>query len=602
MGKNFIFAVQQPKIMRTFLLVSFLFIASRSFADYTTPGTYVKWTLNDLVTNSGGNVTFSSGEYSVSGIITIATNDTLSITSDAVVKFAVNTHFLVNGTIIVNPTNSVLFTATDQVAGFNGMRLDFSTASVLKKLTLEYAISLNIRDCSPPIDSCIFRYNNNNASTTFGNGAISLLRCNSAITNCQFINNKRAAIQGGSNISNAPKIIGCLFMGNNTTNQNVPQINLGASGTDTTKILYNQILAASTNSGGIGFLPIGTVNTVITGNVIKNNRYGITLNGGSGINSMISYNQIDSNNTQNNPNLGGSGIAFSGGSATSHQNSIVTGNVIRWNLWGITIQNYAKPNLGDLSNSDTSDDGKNWFVGNTNTTTPGIHLYNNSPDDIMAQGNYWGSNDAAAIEAGIYHQPDNAAYGLVNYSNYVLPVELLSFSASVADRSVLLKWKTSTEVNSDHFEIEKSFDGRAFDYAGSVIAAGNSSGVRYYSFIDNSYNRSADVFYRLKIKDKDGRYKYSPVISIRLIVADVVKIFPTIISTGQLLTAEITSNKEQIIHIYCYDASGKLLSHSTEAVAAGSNHFTVIPPFYKGEMFIKINGDDLGKTIRVIKL
>jgi hypothetical protein len=601
-GKYSIFAAQQSKLMKALLPVLFWLISLPCLADYTTPGSSVKWTLNDLVTNSGGNVTFSSGEYSVSGIITIATNDTLSITSDATVKFAVNTHFLVNGTIIINPPNSVVFTATDQSLGFNGMRLDFSTASYLKKLTLEYAISLNIRDCSPAIDSCIFRYNNNNASTTFGNGAVSLLRCNSVISNCQFLNNKRAAIQSGSNINNAPKIIGCLFTGNNTTNQNVPQINLGASGTDTTRILYNQILAASTNSGGIGFLPIGTTNAVITGNVIKNNRYGITFNGGSNINSLISYNQIDSNNTQNNPSLGGSGIAFSGGSASSHQNSIVTGNIIRWNLWGITIQNGAKPNLGDLSNTDTSDNGKNWFSGNTNASTPGIHLYNNSPDAIMAQGNYWGSNDPSAIEAGIFHQPDNASLGLVDYSTYVLPVELFSFTASVTDKAVQLNWKTSTEINSNYFEVEKSDNGTSYRKLGVVKAAGASSSILNYSYTDLTYDPSTGAFYRLKIIDKDGRYKYSPVINIKPSAHDEnVKLFPTVLRPGEQLTLQMNIIKDRVVNIYFYDVSGKMLCRLSEVVIPGRNRLTIKNiPSVPGNLFVKIVCSEFSKTIPVI--
>ncbi|MBA2760805.1 MAG: hypothetical protein H0U39_02375, partial [Segetibacter sp.] len=78
-----------------------------------------------------------------------------------------------------------------------------------------------------------------------------------------------AAIQGGANIANAPRIIGNLFQGNNTLNLNVPQINLGATGNDTVRIMNNQMLRASSNSGGIGFLPLGNANVIITGNVIK---------------------------------------------------------------------------------------------------------------------------------------------------------------------------------------------------------------------------------------------------------------------------------------------------------------------------------------------
>src|SRR5690606_32460539 len=133
---------------------------------------------------------------------------------------------------------------------------------------------------------------------------------------------------------------------------------------------------AAIRSGGIGFLQLGDVYTVITGNTILNNRYGIVLQGGSNINALVSYNHIEGNNIEGNPNLGGSGISFAGGSAGSHQNTIVTGNLLKNNLWGITIQGRAMPNLGNLLNGDTTDDGKNHFVNNNNLGVPGVDLYN----------------------------------------------------------------------------------------------------------------------------------------------------------------------------------------------------------------------------------
>ena len=115
------------------------------------------------------------------------------------------------------------------------------------------------------------------------------------------------------------------------------------------------------------------------------------------------------------------------------------------------------PNLGNLINTDTADDGKNFIYGNTNATTPNIELYNNNVDDIMAQGNYWGSDDLTTIEARIFHRPDNPLLGTVNYTNYItLPIELTLFNGNLSNGVVTLKWTTSSENNSDHFKIEKS--------------------------------------------------------------------------------------------------------------------------------------------------
>jgi hypothetical protein len=408
------------KIFTTFLLLSLLFI-SNAFAGYNTPGTGVRWNLDDLVANSGGVVTFGSGFYTINDTVKISKNDTLYITVDATVKFALNKSLAASGVLFIDPPTNVLFTALDTNNRYTTVRIDSNSATIVRNLTMEYASGgLRIADCSPLIDSCTFRYNN--TVSTFQNGTIALFRSSAIIQNCLFMNNSRACIQGGANIANAPKIYYNVMVGNNMTNQNVPQINIGQTGTDTCKVIGNQILRSSTNSGGIGFLPIGTCNAYISGNKIINNRYGITLNGGSNINAIISYNQIDSNNTQNNPNLGGSGISFSGGGATSHQNSIVTGNLIRWNLWGITVVGNpvgsagSRPNIGNLTNADTTDDGKNVFVNNTNGTTPFIDLYNNSNDSVYAQGNYWNTSNLDSVALKIFDVTDNPALGPVYWT------------------------------------------------------------------------------------------------------------------------------------------------------------------------------------------
>ena len=92
---------------------------------------------------------------------------------------------------------------------------------------------MRLLDTNPLIDSCIIRYNcGGNSSITVP--AINLFRSNTIISNCKIFRNAKAAIGGGANISNAPQILYNVIYENNTANGNVPQINLGASGSGTT--------------------------------------------------------------------------------------------------------------------------------------------------------------------------------------------------------------------------------------------------------------------------------------------------------------------------------------------------------------------------------
>jgi hypothetical protein len=615
--------LKNPCIMKkpllSLLLIAYCLLPVVSSANnYPTPGTGVKWTLDQLVANSGGDVTFSGGAYNVNDTIFISLNDTLNITADAIVKFATGTYLDVNGVLIINPPTGVTFTAQNTANRYLGMRIDSSNGTRINKLTFEYANSLRVFDCSPLIENSIFRLNTQ--GTTFGNAAVSVFRSKVTINNCQFIDNQRAAIQGGANIANAPIITNCTFIGNNTTNQNVPQINLGASGVDTTRIIGNQILRASTNSGGIGFLPIGDVRAIIKGNVIRNNRYGITLNGGANINAIISYNQIDSNNTQGNPNLGGSGISFSGGSSTSHQNVIVTGNTFTANLWGITIVGNpigtgsgAQPNLGNLTNTDTTDDGKNRFINNTNTNTPGIDLYNNSVDPIFAQGNYWNTNLQSGVESRIFHTPDNAVLGLVNYSNYIVtPALFLSFTAAPGTNgnSVVLNWGVVNETNSSVFAIERSFDGVNFGFINQVNAAGpgNTIAPRDYTYTDQPVNYfNAPIYYRLKLVNANGSFQYSQVVAVTLALnnngGQLIRIFPTVINPTQVPTLEVTSPIQQFLSMVVFDAAGKRLKELRHGVIAGTTRSLLpldLPVVAKGWIYVKIKAEGIDATIPLL--
>ncbi len=92
-----------------------------------------------------------------------------------------------------------------------------------------------------------------------------------------------------------------------------------------------------------------------------------------------------------------------------------------------------------------------------------------------------------------------------------LPLNLLSFEITKAiENRVELQWKTSAEINTSHFEIERSTDGIDFRPIGSVEAK-NSPGLHGYQFTD--INRPSEkVYYRLKMVDLDGSYEYSEIL------------------------------------------------------------------------------------------
>lgn len=392
-------------ILNSFLL---LLIVQCAFGQFSTPGTGVSWSLGDIVTYSGGILTYENNTYFLWNELTISQNDTIIITSNEEIRIDQGVEFTTNGTLWTNPPSGILISAIDTTANFNGLTFNNSDASRLVKTTIEFGGGIKLINSDILIDSCLIRKNNQSNCS----GAIDMINSNPVIKHCRFYDNLGPAVLSAANGNSSPRIFGNFLVKNCASNLNMPQINLGtSSASDTIAILDNTITGFYTNSGGIAVATLagGSIKAIISGNNIDHNRYGITAYG-MNISTRIENNVITNNNIQGDPMLGGSGINFWGDQTNI---SIVSGNEITGNLWGVTVQNQAMPNFGQVE-PDTLNPGKNRIFNNGNNGIT-YALYNNTPNDLFAENNYWGTFDPDTVEMYIFHQPDEPSLGFVDY-------------------------------------------------------------------------------------------------------------------------------------------------------------------------------------------
>lgn len=133
----------------------------------------------------------------------------------------------------------------------------------------------------------------------------------------------------------------------------------------------------------------------------------------------------------------------------------------------------------------------------------------------MAFGN--GTTCAAGAQVAGNNPADDFATSTIEVIAAILPLTLTDFNASLKNCEPLLSWTTESEINSDRFEIERSNAGNGNDWKsiGLLVANGNSSSKINYSFTDKDFNTSSEkVFYRLKMIDKNGSYKYSKILHV----------------------------------------------------------------------------------------
>lgn len=108
----------------------------------------------------------------------------------------------------------------------------------------------------------------------------------------------------------------------------------------------------------------------------------------------------------------------------------------------------------------------------------------------------------------------------VSGTNAVLPAELLSFTASEKNGKSFLQWTTTNEVNFSHFILERSADSKNY----TAIEKINASAKQYRTY-DNS-PLAGDNYYRLKMIDNDGSFKYSAVVKLNFASASSTSVFP----------------------------------------------------------------------------
>ena len=119
----------------------------------------------------------------------------------------------------------------------------------------------------------------------------------------------------------------------------------------------------------------------------------------------------------------------------------------------------------------------------------------------------WGAT--AGSSGGLLYNTDPSSLYFLNMNdcNFSLPVELVSFVGEVSEQGVLLQWTTASEINNDHFSIERTEDLMTYATIGDVHAAGNTSVTTSYSFRDDNAP-AKELFYRLKQVDFDGKIHY----------------------------------------------------------------------------------------------
>lgn len=165
--------------------------------------------------------------------------------------------------------------------------------------------------------------------------------------------------------------------------------------------------------------------------------------------------------------------------------------------------------------------------------------------------------DFGETEAGelyVVSLTNGIVYRLNAASGGPLPVRLGNFSGSIVNKAAVLNWATSMEVNLQRFEVEYSLNGSTFRSAGVVTANDAANGAAYT--FTHVLNNTGPVFYRLKMLDDDGNFRYSATIRLFINERNGGLVSPTVITNGNII---VNLSGEDFLSVDVVSANGVLM-------------------------------------------
>jgi hypothetical protein len=200
------------------------------------------------------------------------------------------------------------------------------------------------------------------------------------------------------------------------------------------------------------------------------------------------------------------------------------------------------------------------------TGTSSIEL-RNAGASIESTSNFLGYNgntisiNGTTVFQGYLTRVNSSTRGVVNgpvsasssmsppmFVNLILPVKLIEFGAREFQGKVMLQWKTSEEENFDHFEIERSLNGKEWLKMGTINGKREGYTAPDYSFTDLSPAAGAN-YYRLKMIDIDSQFAYSSIVAVNISMQHVqVKVYPNP-ATSSLYVSNIQPGVQHYIEL-----------------------------------------------------
>lgn len=193
---------------------------------------------------------------------------------------------------------------------------------------------------------------------------------------------------------------------------------------------------------------------------------------------------------------------------------------------------------------------------------------------------------------------DNTFYNYIaGITGSPLPITLSFFKLrEVSEEGITLEWGTSTELNFDHFNLQRSVNGKDFETIAEVQGNGTTKESHSYNFTDKMA-LSGTSYYRLQSVDFDGYTETFNVISVKYESGKSATLYPNPI-TDSNLNIRFNFIPSSGVYVSVVDLSGAEVVRGE--IKAGEMNFILPISVNPGMYVVRLNSLEINKVIKVI--
>jgi hypothetical protein len=181
-----------------------------------------------------------------------------------------------------------------------------------------------------------------------------------------------------------------------------------------------------------------------------------------------------------------------------------------------------------------------------------------------------------------------------------LPVVLTTFDAVRNGTTVVCKWTTASEQNSDYFVVERSADGQTYVALGKVASGGTTAQARNYSYL-NAKPLSGTAYYRLRLIDKDGTESFSPIVVVAAASATDVAPTASVAPNPGTNLFELITSSSPVLEANVYTMLGKHICRLLPTTAQTQRLPFDLTAYPAGVYLVQVQMASGSATVKVVK-